>query len=283
VPRYAVNIVHASSNVIDPGGNGDREFANAFQTVSIAVRERFGVDVGFTLDVIGRQRYSPSPQTAGPILADIQAGLAIQGFESEVWSGLVHDGDNNADNNIATMADWKRAAKNDWIASGVPVILDVSNGFDGRIVWGPGSEFWGDNRDYTDDRWRNWMSQLKEPGIVGVSVDCWNGYTEGYAMVQSLEHQDTVINWLGDLLEPDPRDFSHMHYVNGSRTHRVYGGICETWIGLGADRGFGAPITDERDSGPGRAECRNSPTASRSTGARTPGPGTCTGSSRRRI
>jgi hypothetical protein len=152
------------------------------------------------------------------------------------------------------MADWKHAAKNDWIASGVPVILDVSNGFDGRKVWGLGSGFWGDNHDYTDDRWRNWMSQLKGPGIVGTSVDCWNGYTEGYAMVQSLEHQNTVINWLGDLLEPDPRDFSHMHYVNGSRTHRVYGGICEKWIGLGADRGYGAPITDELDSGPGRMQ-----------------------------
>lgn len=42
--------------------------------------------------------------------------------------------DNNVDN-LETLADWKRAAVRDWVRTGVPVILDVSNGFDGRIVW----------------------------------------------------------------------------------------------------------------------------------------------------
>lgn len=141
----------------------------------------------------------------------------------------------------------------DWVVTGLPVILDVSNGFDGRFVWRKsGCGFWGDNLEYTDDRWRNWMSELKGPGIKGITFDTWNGYTEGYAAVPTFQHYYTVFNWLTDLLEPDPRHFSHMHYVEGARTHRVYGAICEKWIGLGADRRFGIPTSDELASGRGR-------------------------------
>lgn len=262
IPRHAVNIIHACSTVLDPGVSSDEQFACAFDTVASQVRERFGVDIGFTLDTIGGQRYSPAPRTSGPWLADTPSVLAIHGFESEVFSGLIRNGpagrpphDNNADNNISAMADWKSAAMNDWIESGVPVVMDASNGFDGRKVWNTfGTGIWGDNLDYTDDRWRNWMSELKNPGIVGISVDCWNGYTEGYAMVPSCQHGNTAYNWLTDLLEPDPRDYSHMHYVNHVATHRVYGAICEKWIKLRADRGFGAPVTDELTSGAGRSQ-----------------------------
>jgi hypothetical protein len=117
--------------------------------------------------------------------------------------------------------------------------------------------FWGDNSQYTDDRWRNWQSELKGMNVngnfmKGITVNCWNGYTEGYATVSSVEHGDTVYNWLVDLLEPDPKDFSHMHYVNGVRTFRVYGAICEKWIQLGADRSFGVPASNEQSTGAGR-------------------------------
>src|SRR6185295_5913251 len=68
------------------------------------------------------------------------------------------------------------------------------------------------------------------------------------------EHGGTVYEWLTDLLEPPPWDYSHMHYVNGARTHRVYGAICEKWIRLGADRGFGAPVSEELPSALGRMQ-----------------------------
>jgi hypothetical protein len=251
-PRYAVNIIHASSNT----ARSDEEFAGGFDIVADAVKAKWHIDVGFTLDTAPVAHYCPDPQSAEAALALGNAApvLAIHGFESEIFSGRPHPGDNNCDNNISAIADWKRKAMCDWIHTGVPVILDVSNGYDARKVFPEGAGWWGDNFDCTVDRWRNWMSQLKNPGIVGISVDCWNGYTEGYAMVPSLPHGNTVYNWLTDLLEPDPRDFSHMHYVNHAATHRVYGAICEKWITLGADRGFGAPLTDELTSGQGRSQ-----------------------------
>jgi uncharacterized protein with LGFP repeats len=141
------------------------------------------------------------------------------------------------------------------VRTNVPVILDVSNGFDGRIAWSKaenGAGFWGDNLNYTEDRWRNWMSQLTGRGIKGITFNTWNGYTEGYAAVPSVEHGLTVYNWLTDLLEPPPWDCSHMHYANGVGTYRVYGATCEKWVQLGADRGFGAPVSEELPTVRGR-------------------------------
>lgn len=97
------------------------------------------------------------------------------------------------------------------------------------------------------------MSQLKGPGVTGITFNTWNGYTEGYAAAPSREHGWTVYNWLTDLLEPLPWHYSHMHYVNGARSHRVYGAICEKWIQLGADR-FGAPVSEELPSTLGRMQ-----------------------------
>jgi len=270
ISRHAVNILHVASDLIgqdDPGA--DETFAHAFDVVAAEVQARFGFRVGFTLDTIGGRRYSPFPRRAGAALEATASVLAVQGFASEVFSDRVKNfpacaegadwrtcppADNNIDN-LEVLANWKRDAVNDWLDARVPVILDVSNGFDGRIVWAKVPHgFWGDNLDYTDDRWRNWMSQLKGPRIKGITCNTWNGYTEGYAAVPSQEHGWTVYNWLSDLMEPAPWDYSHMHYVNGAATHRVYGAICEKWVQLGGDRGFGAPVSEELPSTLGRKQ-----------------------------
>lgn len=268
-PRYALHILHVSSNKMDQTTNttGDDEaFARAFDLVANEVEAKYQIRIGFTLDVIGGQRYSPYPRQAGSALERTLSVLAIQGFASEIWSGKIIPGeecakdvpwtkckphDNNPDN-LENLANWKRAAVRDWVATGVPVVLDVSNGYDARIVFKDKAFFWGDNLEYTDDRWRNWMSQLKGPGVKGITFNTWNGYTEGYAAVPSQEHGWTVYNWLKDLFEPPPWDCSHMHYINGQRTYRVYGAICEKWMQLGADRGFGIPVSNEQASARGR-------------------------------
>jgi hypothetical protein len=173
ISRYAVHVLHVCSDV---AGTTDLGFALGFEEVAVQVLEAYGVRVGFTLDIIGGSHaYVASPARAGPRLEQQPSVLAVQGFASEVFSGRVINGppcdqadwrrcipfDNNR-NNLANLADWKRAAVRDWVVTGLPVILDVSNGFDGRIVWKTnGTGFWGDNLEYTDDRWRNWMSQLK--------------------------------------------------------------------------------------------------------------------------
>lgn len=256
-PRYAVQVIHACSAL---EGTTDRSFALAFAQVADLVQSQHQIAIGFTLDAIGGdEAYVAAPATAGPALEAQPAVMAIHGFQSEVFSGKVIAGDkfkppkdNNVDN-LENLARWKGEAARDWADTGLPVILDVSNGMDGRYVWRDrGSYFYGDNLDYTDDRWRNRMSLLKGHGNVGITFDTWNGYTEGYAAVTSFEHYDIVGRWVTDLLEPDPRELSHMHYVGGRATHRVYGAICDKWLSLGADEGFGIPTSEETTTEQGR-------------------------------
>jgi hypothetical protein len=261
VRRYAVNIIHASSNQIRQiagDSSDDDAFARAFDVVAEQILDRFGVRVGFTLDAVQGQPYSATPAESGTALERTSSVLGIQGFEPEVWSGVIKSGppctalsasckpyDNNADN-LGPIVDWKREDMRAWVGTGVPVVLAVSNGMDGRYVWAKnGVGFWGDNHDYTDDRFRNWVSELKGGGTRGIVFDTWNGYTEGYAAVPSKQHAETVYSWLGDLLKPDPRKCSHVHYENGVATERVYGAICTKWVRLGGDRRFGAPVSPE--------------------------------------
>ena len=278
-PRYAVHILHVDSNVIDQrpeDPRDDQQFANGFTELAVRVKQLYQIDVGFTIDTTVRgTRYSAFPHEAGAALERTPSVLAIQGFASEVFSGLIKDGsdgpcvltargycepfDNNREN-LERLADWKRGALGAWLDTSIPVILDVLNGYDARFVFGKVNDkpvhtgFWGDNLDGTDDRWRNWMSELKGARVKGIVFDTWNGYTEGYAAVPSREHGQTVIHWLTDLLEPPPWNCSHMHYVNGAGTQRVYGKICEKWIQLGADRAFGAPVSEELPNGGGRVQ-----------------------------
>lgn len=260
-PRFAVELIHAASNVAGTAP----EFASLLQQAAQIVRDSTSpaIDVGFFLDPVpGIGRVTPTFDTASYYEAQ-PAILGIQGFEGEVFSGKIINGSPPYDNNVTQLpaiADWKRDALRRWVATPLPVIADVSNGYDARFVFGCGKldahgnlvtcGFWGDNFNYTDDRWRNWVSEMKGGGVKGIVVDTWNGYTEGYAVVPTRSHGSTVREWFTDLLEPDPRYCDHMHYVNFQASHRVYGAICEKWVALGADRGFGAPTTEEGPTGP---------------------------------
>ncbi|HET8933676.1 MAG TPA: hypothetical protein VFN67_09560 [Polyangiales bacterium] len=145
--------------------------------------------------------------------------------------------------NLPPLVAAKRAALQRWVSSGVPVVLDVSSGFDGRYVWREkGSAFWGDNFDYTNDDWRNALSALKGEGYVGVTFNTWNGYTEGYAATPTEEHGDVIYRWLTDLYAVDPMTCHHVDYQNGQRTYVVQGEICTKWQSLAAGLGMlGSP------------------------------------------
>jgi hypothetical protein len=264
VARHAIFILHAYADRVPSvaGKSADQVFAEAFQAVADEIDRTDHVKIGFTLDTIPGPlgTYTARPGQAGPALERVAAVLAIQGYASEVFSGKVINSlpnapphDNNKDN-LYPIVDWKAAALHDWVATHVPVIYDVSSGFDGRFVWkSKGTGFWGDNFDYTDDRWRNALSQFKGNGIAGITFDTWNGYTEGYAAAPTREHGTTIYDWVRDLYDPDPRVCSHTEYVNGRATHQVIGAICEKWVSLGGDRGqLGVPLTDERPSEKGR-------------------------------
>jgi hypothetical protein len=88
---------------------------------------RPGINVGFTLDPFPdfSKPYNLSP-TAGPLLAQTKSFLAIQAFISEIALGTA---------DIRVLIPKKQDFINGWLATRIPVILDVSAGYDAHIVF----------------------------------------------------------------------------------------------------------------------------------------------------
>jgi hypothetical protein len=178
--------------------------------------------------------------------------LAVQLFVSEAHSGHVRSGapwdppfDNN-ESNLEALIDAKTRTLSLWRIAGLPVVYDVTPGFDGRFVWAElGTGFWGDNYAYTSVDWRNLQSESRDPDFIGMSFNTWNGYTEGYAAVPTVEHGTTIYTWLSDVYRDDPRECHHVEYEDGRAAYRIDGAICEKWRSLRGRRGvLGEPISD---------------------------------------
>jgi hypothetical protein len=254
--RYAIHILHAGALKVPAvsGKTADQVVAEALDDVAREIARSDGIEIGFTLDAVSGEAvaYEFAPDRAGPALMPSDATLAIQGFISEIYTGALVQGAPNADpydnnvDNLANLVAAKRAELQRWYRSGLPVILDVSSGFDGRFVWRSlGSSFWGDNLDYTSSDWRNALSALKGEGYVGVTFNTWNGYTEGYAAVPTEEHGDAIYRWLEDLYGFDSRACHHVDYLKDVRSYVVEGTTCTKWRELAAGLGaLGAPSSE---------------------------------------
>jgi hypothetical protein len=321
-PRYAIEMINIASDSLLP--SQDAEFYKAFEDLASYIEKEHQIKIGFLVGPgtpTGKQApghgYTPTPpRTRSPhqppgttLFQRVPSFLAIQDYFSEIRDHAPNFSSNPyADNNgllpsapphppgsafpenrfnRESLAGFKRDHFRGWIAAGLPVVLDVSGGYDGRYVNGwerpkpPSPEhckgdprvtgYWGDNATYYDDYWRNYMSQMKGMGNVGITYSSWNAFTEGGTAMPahrvervytpSLEfdsygtfklafvsdgHWDYVrYKWLTDLYSVDPRKCDHWQYVNGVRTYHVYGAICQTWQDKGSQIGFGAPISSE--------------------------------------
>lgn len=256
-PRHVVHVlrVYARSVPELPGTPSDRMVAEAFDQVAREIFETEGIEIGFTLDFTPAElgAYSFEPERVGAALEASLSVLATQFFMSEVHAGGIRIGapwappvDNNL-SNLDEMAHAKHRLLDAWARTGLPLIYDVSPGFDGRFVWESfGTGFWGDNYSYTSDDWRNLQSEAKGSKFAGITFNTWNGYTEGYAAVPTLEHGTTIYDWLTDLYASDPRTCDHVEYDDGRASLRVTGAICDKWRELGGRHGMlGLPLGSE--------------------------------------
>lgn len=279
IPRYAINWIHAASTYNHDGC----EFAHGLDWIADRILEQYGVHIGFTIDPFNAfqhndvpnfncyKGYCPSPYNS--CLNQARSFLGIQGFDSEIvragdlegaghlpnpWAGKWSSPPSNANDRITMVIAWKRKWIEEWIKTGVPVIFDVSPGYDGRYVFAEGV-IYGDNADEMFDAWRNAQSALKGLGMKGTVYNAWNGYTEGLVAtpgvwvkpqnVRRLDGRspDGLKNWLTDYFSVDPRVCSHTHYVNfGQTKYHVYGAICQKWQAMDANiDALGSPASSE--------------------------------------
>jgi len=280
--RYAVNWIHAAST----RNHNGCEFARGLDWIADSIARTHHVLIGFTLDTFNAWEgdkvprfncdvgYCPSPYNS--CLAESKSLLGIQGFDPEVvrpgdiapyppgtpdpWVGVWQTPPKDANERMGQLIAWKRIWIKDWLHTGIPVIYDVSPGYDGRYVFADkGGVIYGDNAINSIDAWRNAQSELKGIGMKGTVYNAWNGYTEGLVAtpgvwvnpqnVRSLDGRppDMLKNWLTDYFSVDPRICNHVHYVNlGREKHVVVGAICEKFRDMGGDRSpLGEPVSGE--------------------------------------
>jgi hypothetical protein len=185
-PRYAVTLIHASSNRL--GAGDDQAFAAGFDLLADEVSQATGVKVGFLIDPLppgsnAPGTFKPSPEGTGPALSQTNAILGIQPFIPEIWvSGSPSD---------AQLIDWKRDYSRRWSATGMPFLMDISPGYDASVVF-PGSRRYGFSAAWQDAL----TAMVSEFGQDGLAFNSWNGYTEGMAAVPTAEHGESFQRWL---------------------------------------------------------------------------------------
>jgi hypothetical protein len=281
-PRYAIHWIHAASTY----NNNGCEFAQGLDWIADWVERTHGLRIGFTIDPFnaytgdGTPRfncdrgYCPSPYNS--CLVRSRSLLGVQGFDPEIvraadaalyppypkdpWAGKWSTPPSDANDRMPQLVEWKLAWIRDWIATGVPVIFDVSPGYDGRYVFAAsGGVIYGDNAAHANDAWRNAQSEMKGLGMKGAVYNAWNGYTEGLVAtdgvwvrpqnVRSVDGRpaDALRNWLTDFFSVDPRVCHHTHYVDLGRVkYVVYGAICQKFQQMGGDRSpLGEPASSE--------------------------------------
>jgi len=182
--RHLVSIIHVASN---QASITDQDFAEGFDLVAGAVLESTGIHVGFALDILPPDSYAPgafkaTPSLTGSWLAQQASVLAIQCFLPEIWTGMSDEND---------LITWKNIYHTSWINTGIPFIHDLTPGYDAHIVF-PSSPVFGNTQS-----WRDLQTQaINDFGSQSFTFNAWNGYTEGFAGVPTLQYGDASYNWI---------------------------------------------------------------------------------------
>ena len=191
---YAIGIIQASSN---QAGVNDSSFAVGLDQVADKIRSLRQINIGFVLDPLPGPKYSLTP-TAATSLAATRSFLAIEPFISEIAMGT---------DDLRSLIPLKQQFVNAWLTAGVPFILDVSPGYDAHIVFPKADySYW---RIPNDVIWHNGQTQMIATmagtnAIRGITFNTWNGFTEGYAAMATLEYGAQSYSWLQTLCELIP-------------------------------------------------------------------------------
>jgi len=188
-PRYAVSLIHASSNRLRSWAHAS--YAQGFDLLADEVFKQTGIQVGFFIDPLppgsnAPGAYKPIPESTGPELLLTDSILGIQSFIPEIW----HPGVPSQAQLIAYKSDFSQR----WSQTGLPFLMDVSPGYNASLVF-PDSIVYGFTLE-----WQSALTQMViDYGQDGLVFNSWNGYTEGMAAVPTFEYQDRFYHWLQSL------------------------------------------------------------------------------------
>lgn len=184
-PRHLMWLIES----IHVGPVDPLEFAAGFDRAAQLLYEQTGYRVGWCLDPTPLPAYGSHDGPDPAALRDTPSVLAINPFNiTSQGLGAFKDQDQITEDERLAYA---RSIMTTWSGSGIPLIAPVIPGYDAHIVF-PGSGIYGFNPD-----WRLRQRQLVvDFATAGLSVDTWNGYTEGYAIPPTEEDGDTHLEWI---------------------------------------------------------------------------------------
>jgi len=250
-PRYAIYLPFVCANSVNPSSHGPartrvQRLADSLDMLANVVFEHTRVRVGFTIDPIDHKNDFCSPdgvltaEVAGPALLAAKSVLAIQPFREEAPG--FPSGDPRHGQLFDPGSDYDRASRKHafikrWVATGLPVYLDTNSGYDGELVFGAAA----DPTYGRGDEWRNFQSQLKGSGVRGITFNAWNGYTEGWAGMETCRGSSSACtspnrstsSWMGHNFKSDPRVCDSWQYEGGEAKYFVTGEICKKWADSG--------------------------------------------------
>jgi len=246
--RYLVCIIGVTSSQEDLA---HQRFAEGFDHVADRIYQDTGVSVGFAIaaDPPGTYAWAPflaSPEHTGPWLKQQSSILAIQPYFSGYSLGVTDEN---------TIMAWKQRFASRWINTGIPFIQDIAPGYDAHIVF-PNSHKFGNT-----DSFREAQTQLiKKLRCQGVTFSAWNGYTEGYAGVPTIEYGDATYLWASNIFQDftvdgchplpgrvEAEDYERMEGVQKEITGDDGGGLNIGWLDYGdwLEYKVAAPTSEE--------------------------------------
>lgn len=189
-PRHVlwlIETIHGSA--IDPD-----TFAQGFGTASVRLKQETGYDAGFILDPTPLPAYGseagPDPAALGrqaSVLAINPFNITTQGiaFKADL-SGITEE----------QRQQYAESVLQRWAASGIPLIAPIMPGYDAHHVF-PNLPVYGFNAV--------WRRRQKAFAIRyetdGLSIDIWNGWTEGYAIPPSVEDGSVNLQWVKETVQ----------------------------------------------------------------------------------
>jgi hypothetical protein len=165
VPGQAIVLLsremsHADLFFADPGGVVKSTFRAAVSDTYVGLASRLGTFLEKTAPVIAIQGFIPEISAAGPDNNRLQV-------KRDYWKG--------------------------WLSAGLPVFFDVCPGYDAHLAF-PGTTPYGNN-----DLWRSALTKAWSSSFQGIVFNTWNGYTEGYAAMPTLEYRTANWDWIQKL------------------------------------------------------------------------------------